>query len=202
MSIAIAYILRQCHSTLNRHHGWQLPWDFKIQILVLLLFNTIFKYSNLIFMDFNDLGSHLFQPNSNYWYCSYFRPLSRWHWEKIVSAISTEWLRDEQRIEGMLNNKLYHLCHNLENDLIIELGIIKHIRFNDEYSAPISPSDFRLTFLNNVVSWLDCWAICVRKANCTNVYQLSTTTYRELWLSVPSNFQDPEWCSRTSLWSL
>ena len=33
----------------------------------------------------------------------------------------------------------------------------KNIRFNDEYSAPISPSDFRLTFLNNVVTWLDCW---------------------------------------------
>ena len=33
----------------------------------------------------------------------------------------------------------------------------KNIRFNDEYSAPISPSDFRLTFLNNAVSWLDCW---------------------------------------------
>ena len=31
------------------------------------------------------------------------------------------------------------------------------MRFNDEYLAPISPSDFSLTFLNNVVSWLDCW---------------------------------------------
>ena len=33
----------------------------------------------------------------------------------------------------------------------------KEIRFNDEYSATIFPSDFRLTLLNNVVSWLDCW---------------------------------------------
>ena len=33
----------------------------------------------------------------------------------------------------------------------------KNIRFNCESSATISPSDFRLTFLNNVVSWLDCW---------------------------------------------
>ena len=32
------------------------PGISKYQIIVLLLFNTIIKYSNLTFMDFNDLG--------------------------------------------------------------------------------------------------------------------------------------------------
>ena len=36
------YILRQCHSTLNRHHGWQLPWD-KYQILVFTAFKYYYK---------------------------------------------------------------------------------------------------------------------------------------------------------------
>ena len=33
----------------------------------------------------------------------------------------------------------------------------KDIRFKDEYSAPIYPGDFRLHFLNNLVSWSDIW---------------------------------------------
>ena len=33
----------------------------------------------------------------------------------------------------------------------------KDIRFKDEYLAPIYPGDFRLQFLENVVSWLDSW---------------------------------------------
>ena len=33
----------------------------------------------------------------------------------------------------------------------------KDIRYKDGYSAPIYPGDFRLQFLNNIVSWLDIW---------------------------------------------
>ena len=33
----------------------------------------------------------------------------------------------------------------------------KGIRFNDDFSRPLSPNDSRILFLLNVVNWLDCW---------------------------------------------
>ena len=33
----------------------------------------------------------------------------------------------------------------------------KGIRFNDDFSRPLSPNDSRILFLRNVVNWLDCW---------------------------------------------
>ena len=89
----------------------------------------------------------------------------------------------------------------------------KNIRFNDKFSAPIYPYDFRLQFLNNVISWLDSWVnlpflfgkltpqtFSSFKHTCEALPLLVKHLTEKLWVPVPSNCENTKRCPRTSLW--
>ena len=57
------------------------------------------------------------------------------------------------------NNQTVEFLNLISNiwDVFNVIWVGKNIRFNNCYSAPLYPNDSRLSFIQHVVAWLNCW---------------------------------------------